>query len=160
MAGITTASTVTCITMSPMTAELVVATASGSASDAASAARAMAVQRSRARGVRRSRRASSSQPNSEAATVTPMTWPIAIVWMSGALYVAGAEADVQVDAQQGDFHDPGESSGQCAARSAQRPGAALLDVRHGGSGGGKHVSTPLCGSRRPVAPLITTLSRA
>jgi signal transduction histidine kinase len=81
MAGITAAPTVRCITISPMTAEVVVARASGSASDAASAASAMVVQRSRACGVRRSRRASSSQPNSEAATVTPMTWPIAIVWM-------------------------------------------------------------------------------
>ena len=41
----------------------------------------------------------------------------------------------QVDAQQGDFHDPGEGCGQCAARSAQRPGAARLGIRRGGGGG-------------------------
>ena len=57
MAGITTAPTVRCITISPAAAELVVAKASG------------------------------SQPNSEAATVTPMTWPIAIVWTWPARFV-------------------------------------------------------------------------
>jgi hypothetical protein len=57
------------------------------------------------------------------------------------LDVAGGEAGGQVDAQHGDFHDPGEGSGQCAGRGAQRPGAALLDVRHGGCGDGVHLLT-------------------
>ncbi|MBV9379163.1 MAG: hypothetical protein JO242_00640 [Streptosporangiaceae bacterium] len=72
---------------------------------------------------------------------------------------AGAEAEVQVDAEQRDFHGPGQGGGQGAARGAQRPGAAVLDGRHGG-GGGEHVRTPSGGSRRPVAPLLTRLSRA
>jgi signal transduction histidine kinase len=58
MAGITAAPTVTCITISPATAEVVVATASGSASDAASTASAAVLHRIRACEVRRSSRAS------------------------------------------------------------------------------------------------------
>ena len=154
MAGITAAPTVTCITRSPAAAEVVVAAVSGRATDAASTTSAMVVHSCRARGVRRSIRVSSSQPSSEAATAVPTTWPIVIVWMGR------AEAEAQVDAQQGDFRDPGEGGGECAARSAQRPGAALLDGRNGGDGGGEHVGTPSGGSRRPVAPLLTRFSRA
>ena len=85
MAGMTAAPTIRCITISPAAAEVVVAAASGSASDAASAASAMLAHRRRGCAVRRSSRVSSSQPSSDAATVTPMTWPTVIVWRWPAL---------------------------------------------------------------------------
>jgi hypothetical protein len=83
MAGITAAPIVRCITTSPTTAErvvaAVVATVSGSATDAASPASAKLVHRVRAYGVRCSSTASSSQPNSKAARLAPMTWPTATI---------------------------------------------------------------------------------
>lgn len=110
------------MTISPATAEVVVATASGSTSDAASA---MVVQRSRAWGVRRSSEQGEQQPAERRGSHGDAD---DLAGRDG-LDVAGVEAEGHVDAQQGDF-DPGESSGECAARGAQR--AALLDARHGG----------------------------